>query len=58
MKTFLLAAAAALVVASGASAASAASESDRSLGAGSYIHPTGPVNGIWETSGIVHHNKK
>lgn len=25
-----------------------AHETDRAVGAGSYIHPTGPANGVWD----------
>lgn len=27
-----------------------AHETDRAVGAGSYIHPTGPANGVWTSA--------
>lgn len=27
-----------------------AHETDRAVGAGSFVHPTGPANGVWDTA--------
>lgn len=45
MKVVLMAA---TIVIAGTVNAFAGSETDRALGAGSYVHPTGPVKGIWK----------
>lgn len=47
MRILMIAATAALALAAGAHTASAGNETDKAVGAGSYIHPTGPANGVW-----------
>jgi hypothetical protein len=49
MQTLMLAAIAALALATGALNASAETELDRAIGAGAFIHPTGPVNGTGQS---------
>jgi hypothetical protein len=49
MQTLTIAAIAALALAAGALNASAGTELDRAMGAGAFIHPTGPVNGAWHS---------
>jgi hypothetical protein len=49
MQTLTIAAIAALALATGALNASAGTELDRAMGAGAFIHPTGPVNGTWHS---------
>ncbi len=47
MRTLMIAATVALSLAAGAHTASAGDELDKAVGAGAYIHPTGPANGVW-----------
>jgi hypothetical protein len=47
MRTLMIAATAALALAAGAHTASAGDELDKAVGAGTYLHPTGPVTGVW-----------
>ena len=47
MRTLMIAATVALGLSGGALSASAGPELDKAVGAGSYLHPTGPVNGVW-----------
>jgi hypothetical protein len=49
MQTLMIAAIAALALATGALNASAGTELDRAMGAGAFMHPTGPVNGTWHS---------
>ncbi len=48
MKTLITIAATAFVLAAGTLTASAGYELDKAVGAGSFIHPTGPQNGVWD----------
>ncbi len=50
MKTIITLAASAAVLASGTAPSIALTETDKALGAGSYMHVTGPENGIWTNS--------
>lgn len=47
MKTLILAAAVASALAASAISAQAQNETDKAMGAGSYIHPNGGPNGAW-----------
>ncbi len=49
MQTLAIAVIAALALVTGALNASAGTELDRAMGAGAFIHPTGPVNGTWHS---------
>ncbi|MGD9671667.1 MAG: hypothetical protein AB7U75_21915 [Hyphomicrobiaceae bacterium] len=51
MHALMIAVTAALTLAAGAHTASAGDELDKALGSGAYIHPTGPVNGVWHQDG-------
>jgi hypothetical protein len=51
MRTLMIAVTVGLSLAAGAHTASAGNESDKAVGAGSYIHPTGPANGVWHQGG-------
>jgi hypothetical protein len=51
MNSFIVALAAAIVLGTSAQIASAGNETDKALGAGSYLHPNGPANGVWNTQG-------
>ena len=56
MKTLIIATAIAAALSVGAVSANAQNETDRALGAGAYIHPNGPSNGVWvETAPRVSH---
>lgn len=50
MKTLIIAAAAAAALAAGAMSAQAQDETDRALGAGSYVNPNGSANGAWTST--------
>lgn len=50
MKTLVLAATLASALAAGAVTAQAQNETDRAMGAGSYIHPNGAASGAWSTA--------
>jgi hypothetical protein len=50
MKVLVTAAATAIVLIGGAVTASAYSELDKAIGAGSFMHPTGPAGGVWGVS--------
>lgn len=47
MKTLIVTSAIAAILALGAVGARAQSDTDRAIGAGGYIHPTGPAQGVW-----------
>ena len=49
MKTLIITAITALTLLSGTSATWALSETDKLLGAGSFIRQTGPVDGVWNS---------
>lgn len=51
MRTLMIAATAVLALAAGVHTASAGDELDKNVGAGAYLHPTGPVSGTWHQSG-------
>jgi hypothetical protein len=51
MRTLMIAATAALALAAGVPTASAGDELDTNVGAGAYLHPTGPVNGVGHQGG-------
>ena len=57
MKILMTAAAAAFALAIGALNASAGTDLDRAVGAGSFIHPTGPAHGVWGTKESAHQDK-
>lgn len=50
MKALIIAAVATAALSAGAFSAQAQNETDRAMGAGSYIHPNGPSNGVWVQS--------
>ncbi len=47
MKAMIIAAVAAAALSAGTIGAQAENETDRAMGAGSYIHPNGPAKGVW-----------
>lgn len=47
MRTFMIAATLILALSGAAQTASAGDELDKAVGAGAYLHPTGPVSGVW-----------
>jgi hypothetical protein len=49
MKTVILATLVISALAAGAVSAQAQNETDRAMGAGSYIHPNGAASGAWST---------
>lgn len=51
MRTLMFAVTAALALAAVAHTASAGDELDKAVGAGTYLHPTGPANGVWHQGG-------
>jgi len=51
MRTLMIAATLALTLSTGALTASAGNETEKAVGAGSFIHPTGPANGVWHQVG-------
>jgi hypothetical protein len=51
MKSLIIASVvAAAALSGGAVSAQAQDETDRTMGAGSYVNPTGPANGVWAGS--------
>lgn len=50
MKTLIIAAIATAALSAGTMSAQAQDDTDRAMGAGSYIHPNGAANGSWGTS--------
>lgn len=50
MKALIIAAAATAALAAGALSAQAQVETDRALGAGSYVNPNGSANGAWTST--------
>jgi hypothetical protein len=56
MKTLITAIATAFVLIGGAATASAYSELDKALGAGAFMHPTGPAGGVWGAYETGHQN--
>jgi len=51
MKALIIAAAATAALSAGVVSAQAQDDTDRAMGAGSYIHPNGPSNGAWGATG-------
>jgi hypothetical protein len=51
MKALIIAAVAASALSAGAVGAQAQNETDKAMGAGSYIHPNGPSQEVWTDSG-------
>lgn len=58
MKTLMIACLAALALTAGAFNASALTETDKAMGAGAFINPTGPVNGVWHDDGTASPDKR
>jgi len=50
MKTIIALAVSSFLLTSGATPSVALTETDKALGAGSYMHVTGPENGVWNNS--------
>ncbi len=56
MKALIIAAVAAAALSAGAFSAQALEETDRAMGAGSYVNPNGPSKGVWsQASSRVSH---
>ena len=55
MKALIIAAAATAALAAGALSAQAQDETDRALGAGSYVNPNGSANGAWTSAAATIH---
>ncbi len=47
MKTLIATSAIAAILSLSAVGAQAQGDTDRAIGAGGYVHPTGPTNGVW-----------
>lgn len=47
MKTLIATSAIAAILSLGAVGAQAQGDTDRAIGAGGYVHPTGPAQGVW-----------
>ena len=56
MKILMTAIATAFALIGGAATASAYSELDKALGAGGFMHPTGPAGGAWGVYEDAHQN--
>jgi hypothetical protein len=57
MKLLIIAIVATSAFATGTLNAFAGTELDRAMGAGSFLHPTGPANGVWHSDHSSGHDK-
>ena len=53
MKALIIAAITTAALSAGAMSAQALDETDRAMGAGSYVNPNGSANGAWSSSGAT-----